>query len=67
MRKQWRVFAVLLMILLLPADSFGSGQVKSYTFDISIGTWNILPDVKVKSLLINNQIPGPTIEVIEGD
>ncbi len=67
MRKQWRVFAVLLMILLLPAVSFGSGQVKSYTFDISIGTWNILPDVKVKSLLINDQIPGPTIEVIEGD
>ncbi len=42
-------------------------KVHKYTFVISIGEWNVLPDVKVKSLMINNTIPGPTIEVTEGD
>ena len=68
MRKQWRIFLLLLIVmLLLPSVVFGAGQVKRYTFNVGVDTWNILPDVKVKSLLINNQIPGPTIEVIEGD
>ena len=67
MMKRWAFTVVTLIILLVPALVFGAPTVKRYTFNISIGDWNILPDVKVKSLLINNQIPGPTIEVTEGD
>ncbi|MBW1646252.1 MAG: multicopper oxidase domain-containing protein [Deltaproteobacteria bacterium] len=65
MKKKLQLALVLLVILLLPVH--GRAQVKRYTFRISIGSWNILPDVAVKSLLINNQIPGPAIEVTEGD
>lgn len=68
MRKKWHVMVVMAVVLLLPSVVLGAGRsVKRYTFNISVGSWNILPDVKVKSLMINNQIPGPTIEVTEGD
>ena len=67
MRKKWNALLVLLLVMVLPAIVFGAGQVKRYTFNISIGAWNILPDVQVKSLMINNQIPDPAIEVTEGD
>jgi len=67
MRKKWNALLVLLLVMVLPAVVFGAGQVKRYTFNIAIGDWNILPDVAVKSLMINGQVPGPTIEVIEGE
>ncbi len=67
MKKKTALVISTLIILLLPALVVGAANVKRYTFNISIGNWNILPDVKVKSLLINDQITGPTIEVTEGD
>ena len=53
--------------LAIPSVSTGAQKVHKYTFNITIGKWKILPDVAVKSLMINNQIPGPKIEVTEGD
>jgi len=65
--KTRAVVSFLLATLLLPAAYCNASKVKRYTFEITIGQWNILPDVPVKSLMINNEIPGPTIEVTEGD
>lgn len=64
-----RVTITLLAMLLLPAICCNGAEAKGhkYTFDITIGQWKILPDVPVKSLMINNEIPGPAIEVTEGD
>jgi len=66
-RLSMALFSGLLILLNLPGLSAAAGQVKRYTFEISIGNWDILPDVKVKSLMINGQVPGPKIEVTEGD
>ncbi len=62
-----RMLTIFMITLFLSAAQVWAGQVKRYTFKITIGQWQILPDVSVKSLMINNQIPGPTIEVTEGD
>lgn len=38
-------------------------------FDIETGVirWNILPDVSVEAYAYNNQIPGPRLELVQGD
>ncbi len=58
---------ILSFLVTLPSTCPAGQKVHRYTFNISIGKWKILPDVSVKSLMINNTIPGPTIEVTEGD
>ena len=65
--KRARILLIFVIMLLLPALQSGATEVKKYTFDITIGNWNVLPDVSVKSLMINHEIPGPKIEVTEGD
>ncbi len=59
------IFFIMLCCFFVSSSLYA--KTHKYTFVISIGYWNILPDVKVKSLMINNKIPGPTIEVNEGD
>ncbi len=60
------IVLVFMSLFVVPVN--GAEQpVRHYTFEITIGTWEILPDVPVKSLLINGVIPGPAIEVNEGD
>jgi len=63
--KKIRFFILIIALSFISTNIFA--KVHKYTFTITIGNWKILPDVKVKSLMINNQIPGPTIEVTEGD
>ncbi len=41
--------------------------VKVFDLDISVIEWSILPDVQVMAYAINQQVPGPTIRVTEGD
>jgi FtsP/CotA-like multicopper oxidase with cupredoxin domain len=41
--------------------------VKVYHLDASVIRWNILPDVAVTAYAINRQVPGPRLEVTEGD
>ena len=62
-----RLFTMAIVVLFLSAVYCSAGQIKRYTFKITTGEWHILPDVPVKSLMINKKIPGPTIEVTEGD
>jgi hypothetical protein len=56
--KRRAIVSFLLAVLLLPAAYCNASKVKRYTFEITIGQWNILPDVPVKSLMINHQVPG---------
>jgi len=56
-----KIFIIIICILALEVYAFG--KVHKYIFTVSIGKWNILPDIKVKSLMINNKIPCPNIEV----
>ncbi|BAT72019.1 multicopper oxidase [Thermosulfidibacter takaii ABI70S6] len=60
-------FVLCLIIALLVGTGTANAKVHHYVFVITMGKWNILPDVSVKSLMINDKIPGPTIEVTEGD
>ena len=56
-----------LLILTAIDASWAEQRVRHYRFEITIGTWKILPDIPIRSLLVNNSIPGPSIEVYEGD
>src|SRR6195256_4439548 len=58
-----------------PADARGDrvlaprmeNGVKVFDLDASIIRWNILPRVQVAAYAINRQVPGPRLELIEGD
>lgn len=41
--------------------------VKVFNLDVSLIKWNILPDVQVAGYAFNRQIPGPRIQITEGD
>jgi FtsP/CotA-like multicopper oxidase with cupredoxin domain len=43
------------------------GGVKVFDLDASVIRWNILPRVQVAAYAINRQVPGPRLELIEGD
>jgi FtsP/CotA-like multicopper oxidase with cupredoxin domain len=58
-----------------PADARGDrplvprmeGDVKVFDFDASVIRWNILPWKTVTAYAINRQVPGPRLELTEGD
>lgn len=50
--------------LLLPRVENG---VKIYDIETSVIRWNILPDVAVDAYAYNRQIPGPRLQLTEGD
>jgi FtsP/CotA-like multicopper oxidase with cupredoxin domain len=41
--------------------------VKVFDLDASVILWNILPDVQVTAYAINRQVPGPRLDLTEGD
>jgi len=41
--------------------------VKVFDLEASIIRWNILPDVAVEAYAYNRQVPGPRLQLIEGD
>lgn len=41
--------------------------VKVYRLEASLIKWNILPDVQVAAYAFNRQVPGPRIEITQGD
>ncbi|RAM49985.1 MAG: copper oxidase [Hapalosiphonaceae cyanobacterium JJU2] len=41
--------------------------IKVFNLDVSLIKWNILPDVQVAAYAFNRQVPGPRIQVTEGD
>ena len=41
--------------------------VKVFDLDASIIRWNILPRVQVSAYAINRQVPGPRLDLVEGD
>ena len=41
--------------------------VKAFDIEASVIRWNILPDVTVQAYAYNRQIPGPRLELTEGD
>jgi len=41
--------------------------VKVFDLDASVIHWNILPNVRVDAYAINRQVPGPRLELTEGD
>jgi hypothetical protein len=43
------------------------GGVKVFEIEASVIRWNILPDVTVDAFAYNHQIPGPRLEITEGD
>lgn len=43
------------------------GDVKVFNLDASVIRWNILPWKTVTAYAINQQVPGPRLELIEGD
>ncbi len=43
------------------------GDVKVFRLEASVIRWNILSDQQVDAYAFNRQVPGPRIEVIEGD
>ena len=43
------------------------GGVKIYDLDASVIHWNILPRTQVTAYAINKQVPGPRLELAEGD
>ena len=58
-----------------PADAKGDqplqprveNGVKIFDLEASVIRWNILPDVTVEAYAYNRQIPGPRLQVTEGD
>ncbi|RWY80878.1 multicopper oxidase domain-containing protein [Rhizobium sp. WSM1325] len=58
-----------------PADAHGAsvpeprmeGGVKVFDLTASVIRWTILPGVTVEAYAYNNQVPGPTLRVTEGD
>ena len=58
-----------------PADARGDrlleprieNGVKVYDIEASVIRWNILPDVAVDAYAYNRQVPGPRLQVTEGD
>jgi FtsP/CotA-like multicopper oxidase with cupredoxin domain len=43
------------------------GDVKVFDIEASIIRWNILPDVSVQAYAYNHQVPGPRLQMSEGD
>ena len=43
------------------------GGVKVFDIEASIIRWNILPDVSVQAYAYNHQVPGPRLQMTEGD
>jgi len=41
--------------------------VKVFNIEASVIRWNILPDVAVEAYAYNRQVPGPRLQLIEGD
>jgi FtsP/CotA-like multicopper oxidase with cupredoxin domain len=41
--------------------------VKVFDLDASVIRWNILPNIQVTAYAINRQVPGPRLELTEGD
>ncbi|MEA5507923.1 copper oxidase [Halotia wernerae UHCC 0503] len=41
--------------------------VKVFNLDVSLIKWNILPNVQVAAYAFNRQVPGPRIQITEGD
>jgi FtsP/CotA-like multicopper oxidase with cupredoxin domain len=41
--------------------------IKVFDLDASVIRWSILPDVQVTAYAINRQVPGPRLELTEGD
>ena len=50
-----------------PAEYKLVDGVKEFAFDASVIRWNILPDKQVLAYAINGQVPGPRIDVEQGD
>lgn len=58
-----------------PADARGDkllearveGGVKSFALTASVVRWNILPKVEVLSYAFNEQVPGPRLQLTQGD
>ena len=58
-----------------PADSRGDqpleplvvGGVKEYALTASVVRWNILPTVEVLAYAFNEQVPGPRLQLAQGD
>lgn len=58
-----------------PADARGDNileprienGVKVFDIEASIIRWNILPDVSVEAYVYNRQVPGPRLQLTEGD
>lgn len=45
----------------------GPDGVKTFNLEVSLITWNILPDRQVAAYAFNRQVPGPRIHIVEGD
>ncbi len=43
------------------------GDVKAFDLEASVIRWNILPHVVVTAYAINHQVPGPRLQLTEGD
>ncbi|MBB5366406.1 multicopper oxidase family protein [Deinococcus humi] len=41
--------------------------VKVFNFETSLIRWNILPDVQVAAYAVNRQVPGPRLQLTQGD
>lgn len=58
-----------------PADAYGDqllkprieNGIKTFDIETSVIRWNILPDVTVDAFAYNGQIPGPRLEITQGD
>lgn len=58
-----------------PADARGdqpltardAGGIKQFTLTASVVRWNILPGVTVLAYAFNEQVPGPRLELVQGD
>lgn len=58
-----------------PADARGDqlltsevvNGVKVFNLDVSLIKWNILPNRQVAAYAFNRQVPGPRIQIVEGD
>nr|WP_256364437.1 MULTISPECIES: multicopper oxidase domain-containing protein [unclassified Shinella] len=43
------------------------GDVKVFDLTASVISWSILPGETVEAYAYNNQVPGPTLRIVEGD
>ncbi len=43
------------------------GGVKVFNFETSLIRWNILPNVQVAAYAVNRQVPGPRLQLTQGD